>query len=302
MTDQPEHRKISKEEKEKYYVLIAAYGDVIVRTSKLGGDVFDISWLPASKEEIKKALRWGLQEGVIAKNYVTNSYTLLCKFQPDVGEFVPNVISLTKPAMGEILGLDSKTIDSENVEALMAYLKEAEKIPIFMKKCKELFKQHTSLRKKWDTVLQSERKQLFQDLIDLKFLPKDFEVQVNAMEIMLQNLPQEARRESERKQLFQDLIDLKFLPKDFEVQVNAMEIMLQNLPQEARRELTEKIVTQEKKLQDVIREGVYSNTQEPEQNPLPTWKGILFTAISLPFVLYFLYIIFQIIKQLFFDQ
>jgi len=261
MTDQPEHRKISKEEKEKYYVLIAAYGDVIVRTSKLGGDVFDISWLPASKEEIKKALRWGLQEGVIAKNYVTNSYTLLCKFQPDVGEFVPNVISLTKPAMGEILGLDSKTIDSENVEALMAYLKETEKIPIFMKKCKELFKQHTSLRKKWDTVLQSER-----------------------------------------KQLFQDLIDLNFLPKDFEVQVNAMEIMLQNLPQEARRELTEKIVTQEKKLQDVIREGVYSNTQEPEQNPLPTWKGILFTAISLPFVLYFLYIIFQIIKQLFFDQ
>lgn len=178
MRDQPEQDiPPTKEEEAKYYVLIRAYGDVIESTVKLRGEVFDISWLPASKEEIKKALTWQLQTTDF-KDPATVVYGLLCQFQPEVGQYIPQIMPQVERKFRDSFGLDND-ID------VASYLKEEEgsgKFMIFAEIYSELSQQHKSLMKKWEPIIESERAKLQQELIDLGYLPEDFEEQVKKYE------------------------------------------------------------------------------------------------------------------------
>ena len=174
-----EQEKISKEEESKYCSLHRAYGGVIEATAILDGDVFDISWLPGSKEEIKKALLWLLQNNAELKNPITIVYLLLRKFQPDVGHYVPSLMSLYNQDIRDSFGLDRGTIGGDKCEDLMSYFpKDSEKTLIFAKKWLEVSESHKSLMKKWDPIIKSEKAQLERELIGLGYLPEDYYEQV----------------------------------------------------------------------------------------------------------------------------
>jgi len=192
MTDQPKHREISKEEEQKYRALIGAYGDVIDKTEDLRGDVFDISWLPASKGEIKKALLWKCQNSPELIDPITIAYAALRKFQPDVGEYVPELMPQVDRKFRDNFGLD-KDID------LVSSIKgdeNSEKMKFFAEKLMELARQHQSLMEKWKPIIESEWKQLDQELIDLGYLPEDFEEQVKKLaEVRLKEIKEKRREE-----------------------------------------------------------------------------------------------------------
>jgi len=188
MTDQPKHREISKEEEQKYRALISAYGDVIDKTEDLQGDVFDISWLPASKGEIKKALLWKCQNSPELIDPVTIVYGDLCKFQPDVGEYVPKLIPQVDRKFRDNFGIDVASCLKED--------ENSEKVKIFLEMYSELSQQHKSLMKKWEPIIESEQKQLHQELIDLGYLPEDFEEGAKELaEVWLKEIKEKRREE-----------------------------------------------------------------------------------------------------------